>query len=154
MSNDPSSAMPVLLVEDNEIDVEITRRVLTRCGLGVTLSVARDGKEALERLRPGVPARRDAPSAPSIPRLVLLDLGLPVVEGREVLRRIKDDATLCPIPVVLLTGNTGERSMRECMDSGGNMYLVKPLTVTEAVNIITAVRKYWTVMEKLSHRTA
>ena len=152
MPDQQEAVIPVLLVEDNEIDVEITRRVLASSGLNVRLLVARDGKEALDVLfgetGRGSPASEDTQP----PRLIVLDLGLPGIDGREVLRRIKNDAILCPIPVAVLTGSTDKGSMLECMAMGGNMYFVKPMTVADVVNVVTAVQKYWALLAHLQRK--
>lgn len=154
MSDQREAAIPVLLVEDNEIDVEITKRVLATSGLNVRLAVARDGNEALDVLfgetGRGSPAAEDT----QLPRLIVLDLGLPGIDGREVLRRIKNDPSLCPIPVAVLTGSTEAGPMLECMHIGGNMYFVKPMTVADALNVISAVQKYWALIEHLQRRKA
>jgi len=154
MPDEQETAIPVLLVEDNEIDVEITKRVLAASGLNVRLAVARDGNEALDVLF-GTASRKAArPEEEEPPRLIMLDLGLPGIDGREVLRRVKNDPGLCPIPVAVLTGSTGKGPMLECMHIGGNMYFVKPMTVADALNVISAVQKYWALIEQLQRRTA
>lgn len=147
MSEQSEGPMSILLVEDNEIDVEIMKRVLAKSGGNVSLRVARDGQEALELLlrsrTPGVLADQA-----DLPKLVLLDLRLPVIDGHEVLRRIKNDAEVSAIPVAVLTGLSGEKPLLECMAEGGNMYFVKPMTVMEARNLLPAIRKYWEIIEQ------
>jgi len=137
--------LSILLVEDNEIDAEITKRVIAKSGIAVTVQVARDGEEALDILfQPeGGGGQQERP------RLVLLDLRLPGIDGREILRRIKHHAELCVIPVAVLTGASDSRLMMECLELGGNMYFVKPITENEAANLLPAINKYWGVMEKL-----
>ena len=152
MSNEPES-ISVLLVEDNEIDVEITRRVLAKSGAAIVLDVARDGSEALALLSRSR-TQRDREAQPPLPSLVLLDLRLPLMDGRELLRRIKNDTELCAIPVAVLTGATGEKPMLECMELGSNMYFVKPMTVSDAATLIPTIRKYWAVIEQLRSRRA
>ena len=132
----------ILLVEDNEIDVEVTKRVLAKAGVSVGLQVVRDGADALDALL--LERGRS-----KLPRLVLLDLGLPGIDGPEVLRRIKSDAELCAIPVAVLTGQGGNRAMMECMALGGNMFFVKPMTPAEAARILDAVEQYWLLMDQL-----
>ena len=132
----------ILLVEDNEIDVEVTKRVLAKAGVSVALQVVRDGGDALDALLLGR-------GGSALPRLVLLDLGLPGIDGPEVLRRIKSDAELCTIPVAVLTGQGGNQAMMECMALGGNMFFVKPMTPAEAGRILDAVEQYWLLMDQL-----
>ena len=141
-------AIPVLLVEDSEIDIQITRRVLLRTPGPIDLQVARDGSEALALLTEAAGNR----VAAALPRLVLLDLGLPSVDGWEVLRRLKADTQLCSIPVAVLTGASGDQPLLECLRLGGNMYFVKPLTVADASNVLTAVLQYWDVIAALQKR--
>lgn len=141
---DTESSVRILLVEDNEIDVEVTRRMLSKAGFAVALQVARDGADALDALLSARAGER--------PRLVLLDLGLPGIAGPEVLRRIKSNAELCSIPVAVLTGQGGNRAMLECAALGGNMFFVKPITPAEAVRILRAVDQYWTLMDQLASR--
>jgi CheY-like chemotaxis protein len=131
----------ILLVEDNEIDVEVTKRALAKVGVSVVLQVARDGSDALDALLSSEGSER--------PRLVLLDLGLPGIHGLEVLRRIKSNADLCSIPVAVLTGQGGSRAMMESTASGGNMFFVKPITPADAGRALQAVERYWVLMEQL-----
>lgn len=136
--------LPVLLVEDNEIDIEITRRVIARSPVPVELTVARDGAEALALLFGERPA--------ALPRLVLLDLRLPLFDGREVLRRIKNHPDLSPVPVAVLTGAADERPLQECLSLGSNMYFVKPISVADVITVVTTVHRYWDLVEALQRR--
>ena len=146
------SAIPVLLVEDNEIDVEITRRLLTSIGVPIRLYIARDGEEALSLLLEPKTADIAAQQA-ALPKLILLDLRLPTMDGLDLLRRIKRDSNLCPIPVAMLTGVTGDRPMLQCMEAGANMYFTKPMTAGDIIGVVETVQKYWVVMEGLRRRT-
>ncbi len=145
--NQTSSPLPILLVEDNEIDIEITERIFARSGASVRLRVVRDGDEALEVLLTG--RSTNAPSTDELPRLVMLDLRLPRVEGREVLRRIKEDPDISAIPVAILSGASGERPLLECMALGANMYYVKPISANDAGKLVAAVEKYWGIITRL-----
>lgn len=136
-----TNALAVLLVEDNEVDAEITRRVMAQSGIEFDVQVARDGEEALELLR-----------QPPRPELILLDLRLPGVDGWEVLRRVKNDAHLCVIPVAVLTGVINNNWMMACLELGGNMYFVKPLTKHDVSALLPAIRKYWEIMGELQRR--
>lgn len=149
MSPEPTNDMAVLLVEDNELDVEITKRVLTRSGVRVQLSVARDGQEALD-LMTGATQSKNAHRAAIIqPKLVLLDLRLPMVDGVDVLRRMKSDPKLCMIPVVVLTGAISERPMRQCLEGGASMYIVKPMTSEEALTVVETIERYWEAVARM-----
>jgi CheY-like chemotaxis protein len=149
MAEESRNGMGVLLVEDNEDDIELVRRMLEKTGVDADLHVARDGEEALAVL---ARARGHAGMAPPGPRVILLDLRLPDVDGRELLHRIKNDPQLCSIPVVVLTGSQGEQPMMECARLGGNMYFVKPITLADAAHVFQAVRKYWMVMGAVMRR--
>jgi CheY-like chemotaxis protein len=148
MTLEAANDMPVLLVEDNELDVEITRRVIARSGVRVQLSVARDGQEALDLMTGD--ARSNAYRSTLVqPKAVLLDLRLPMVDGIDVLRKIKSDPKLCMIPVVVLTGAISERPMRQCLEGGASMYLVKPITADEALTVVETIEKYWEAVGRM-----
>jgi CheY-like chemotaxis protein len=148
MTLEPANEMPVLLVEDNELDVEITRRVIARSGARVQLSVARDGQEALDVMTGDARSNVHRPT-PVQPKAVLLDLRLPMVDGIDVLRKIKGDPKLCMIPVVVLTGAISERPMRQCLEGGASMYLVKPITADEALTVVETIEKYWEAVGRM-----
>jgi hypothetical protein len=137
---DSARSLPVLLVEDNEIDIAITQRIVKRNAPDVALSVARRGAEALDML---------LDSTQPAPRLVLLDLGLPDIDGQEVLRRIKDHLRVSIVPVAVLTGAREERVMLDCLQLGGNMFFVKPIVATDVRNLVMAVRRYWEIIDTL-----
>lgn len=130
-----------VLLEDNEVDVQITERIFARSGVSIALRVARDGKEAMDVLL----NRGDETQ----PGLILLDLGLPVIDGTEVLRRVKSNPKLSAVPVAVLTGASGEGPMLESMALGGNMYFAKPISVTDATALVPSVEKYWEIMRGL-----
>ncbi len=148
MSNEqPDEAINILLIEDNEADVEIARRMLERSGSTVRLHVAKDGQEALDFL-----FRRVKRGLVPFPDLVLLDLALPLVDGLDVLRNMKAEADLRDLPVVVLTGST-ER-LRECMELGTNMYIIKPMALADVMNILAQAQRYWIALAKLKRRAA
>jgi len=144
--------MDILLIEDNEDDVEIVRRILDRSVGTLRLHVARDGQEAQELLfcrdREGGPRARASP-----PDLVLLDVGLPKVNGLDILRRVKADPRVRWVPIVVLTGSTDENQLRACMDLGANLYLFKPMDIADVMNIITGIQRYW-MRAEMSQRAA
>lgn len=127
----------LLLIEDNEDDVEIVRRTLGRSGAGARLRVVRDATQAMQALRASA---REEPGGAIV---VLLDLLLPVVDGIDVLRAIREDQSLRDTPIVVLTGSSDIDLLRRCMALGTNMYLLKPLNVADVMNILLGVRRYW-----------
>ncbi len=151
-----SDLLHVLLVEDNDLDVEIAKQVFARSGVAAQLHIVHDGPEALQflyrRRYPNPRARLEA--APQLPDLTLLDLNLPTGSGADILRQMKADPRLSPIPVVVLTGNGNERMLRKCMELGANLYLLKPITNADVMNIVADVQRYWSASEKLERGAA
>jgi len=141
-----SNAVEILLVEDNPRDVELTLRTLTKRHLANHVHVAKDGEEALEFVfATGAHAHRDINNQPKV---VLLDLKLPKVDGLEVLRRIKaDERTKC-IPVVVLTSSAEERDKMESYQLGVNSYIVKPVDFDNFVVAVSEVGLYWLLLNK------
>ena len=126
----------ILLVEDNPADVEITRRALRKGELRNRLTLARNGQEALDILF-GLNG-----SAP-LPGLILLDLNLPGVDGREVLEKIKADPKLKRIPVIVLTTSTREQDIVRTYDLGVNTFITKPVQFEYFIRIVSAIKEYW-----------
>lgn len=151
-----SDLLHVLLVEDNDLDVEIVKRVFARSGVAAHLHVVHDGPEAMQflyrRRYPNPRARLEA--APQLPDLTLLDLNLPTGSGSDILRQMKADPRISPIPVVMLTGDGSVRMRRESMELGANLYLLKPITNADVMNIVADVRRYWNAIEKLERGAA
>jgi len=136
-------AVSILLVEDSPDDVEITRRALQRGQVKNNLMVARDGEEALDILY----SRRDADGA--LPGLILLDLNLPKVDGREVLEKIKSDPKLKRIPVIALTSSTREEDVVRTYDLGVNTFISKPVRFEDFIRVIATIRDYWILIATL-----
>jgi len=126
----------MLLVEDSQDDVAITRRALARAHIGNHLTVANDGQEALDMLY------ADAMAGTERFGLVLLDLGLPKVDGREVLKRIWGDRRLRHIPVIVLTGSDEDEDMVRSYKSGAVAYLRKPVQVDQLVRAVGDLHGY------------
>lgn len=136
----------ILLVEDNPNDVELTLRALKRNNLANRVFVVKDGAEALEFLfATGAHADRDVENSP---RVVLLDLKLPKVDGLEVLRRIKSDERTKAIPVVVLTSSREQRDMVESYQLGVNSYIVKPVDFEKFVQAVSEVGLYWVLLNQ------
>jgi two-component system response regulator len=133
----------ILLVEDNPSDIEITRRALQKRRVTDELTVVRDGQEALDILF-GHP-NDDVP----LPGLILLDLNLPRVDGRELLEKIKSDPKLKRVPVIALTASTREEDIARCYDLGVNTYITKPVRFEDFIKVVTTIKEYWTVIATL-----
>ena len=136
----------ILLVEDNSDDVELTLHALRRENLANHIHVARDGEEALDFLFcNGSYASR---SFERPPRLVLLDLKLPKVDGMEVLRQLKADPRTRSIPVVILTSSKEERDLVQGYGLGANSYIQKPVDFDQFRNTVKTVGLYWLLINQ------
>lgn len=140
MSTSPESA-DVLLVEDSLEDLELISRALKKSGLGSRQHIARDGAEALDFLL-GEGSRAHSGMKPQ-PRLVLLDLKLPKVNGVEVLQRLKQDERTRHIPVVVLTSSLEHVDVAQCYALGVNSYLVKSMDYEGLSMAVQATARYW-----------
>ncbi len=139
-------AIEVLLVEDNPTDAELTLRALRGKGLRNNFVVARDGQEALDFLfAQGAYADRNIEESP---KLVLLDLRLPKVDGIEVLRKIKSDERTKKIPVVVLTSSRQEPDIEKCYQLGANSYIVKPVDFDKLVEAVSELGVYWLLLNE------
>ena len=134
----------ILLVEDNPNDIKLTLHAFKTANLANTIHVARDGVEAIEFL---FGADSDANGKiPEMPKLILLDLKLPRMDGHEVLKRIKGDPRTCGIPVVMLTSSSEERDVMRTYQTGANSYIVKPVDFEQFTESVRDLGKYWLVI--------
>lgn len=147
-----TSEIEILLVEDNEADEELTIHALRANNLANRIHVAHDGEEALDFLFcRGEHAGRDFEKPP---RLVLLDLKLPKVDGLEVLRQIKNDPRTKAIPIVILTASGEERDRVEGYQLGVNSYIQKPVDFVQFRQIVMQLGLYWLVVNLAPPRDA
>jgi len=139
-----SKPLEVLLVEDDEDDVLLTKEALKDSKVIVSMAVAPDGDDALKMLRRQPPFEH----AP-VPDLILLDLNLPRVSGREVLKELKADPVLKKIPVVVLTTSAADTDILKCYDLGANCYITKPVDFEQFQRIIKVIDEFWLTIVKL-----
>lgn len=131
----------ILLVEDSPAEIKITERALQESGDPVELIVVRDGQEALDYLlRQGDYA--DSPAWRS-PALVLLDLNLPRVDGREVLAEVKADPALAVIPLVVLTTSAADEDVLRAYGLHANCYVTKPLDFAAFARVVATIKDFW-----------
>lgn len=136
---------PILLVEDNPKDLELTLAALAKCQLANDIVVTRDGAEALDYLYArGAHATRD----PGDPAVVLLDLKLPKVDGLEVLETVKNDAARRQIPVVMLTSSREERDLVRSYELGVNAFVVKPVDFNAFFEAIQDLGMFWAILNE------
>lgn len=136
----------ILLVEDNPNDAELALHALRRNNLANRIHLVRDGAEALEFIfATDRYARR---SIENMPRVILLDLKLPLVDGLEVLRQVKHDDRTKTIPVVVLTSSREERDIVESYKLGVNSYIVKPVDFEQFTESVRQLGLYWVLLNQ------
>lgn len=143
MATDP---VEILLVEDNPNDVELTLHSLKQNNVTNHVRVVRDGAEALDFIF-GKGAYRGR-SLRDGPKVILLDLKLPKVDGLEVLRQVKNDTEARKVPVVVLTSSKEERDIVESYKLGVNSYIVKPVDFAQFTNAVRQLGLYWTLLNQ------
>ncbi|MCB9881434.1 MAG: response regulator [Planctomycetes bacterium] len=131
----------VLLVEDDLRDKELIVRALTKAGYDRGLVVCRDGREALDHLL----GAAHAPARRALPRVVLLDLKLPRVDGFEVLEAIRGDSRTTHLPVVVLTSSQEESDIERAYRMGANSFVVKPVGLQAIGSMVSEIGRYWLV---------
>jgi two-component system response regulator len=141
-----SDEVEILLVEDNPSDLEVALRALKEQNICNKVQVARDGEEALDFIFcQGPHAGRNIEE---LPRVVLLDLKLPLIDGLEVLRRIRADARTRRVPVVVLTSSTEERDVVESYALGVNSYIAKPVDFDQFSSAMHTIGMYWLLLNR------
>jgi chemotaxis family two-component system response regulator Rcp1 len=137
----------VLLVEDNPGDVRLTREAFHEANDSIQMHVASDGVEAMAFLRREDP-HADAPR----PDLILLDLNLPKMDGREVLAHVKGDAGLKTIPTVILTTSDAEADVLKSYQLHANAFVSKPLQLDAFQSLVTCINDFWLMKAKLAYK--
>ena len=130
----------ILLVEDNPADIRLTQEVFRDCKMANRMQVARDGLEAMELLRQ---------ESGVTPDLILLDLNMPRMDGREVLDELKKDQRLKTIPVIVLTTSDAEQDILRSYQLGTNAYITKPVDLDQFVRVVKSIEDFWLAVVKL-----
>ena len=138
------SSLSILLVEDNLADARLIKELLNEIDIKTVLHVVRDGKEAMEFLYLNCKYNNGFSST-----FIILDLNLPKMSGREVLKEIKGDNKLKRIPVVILTTSTAEEDITECYNNHANCYITKPLDFDEFASTMSSIKSFWFNVAKL-----
>ena len=134
----------LLLIEDNSGDILLTKEAFEEIGFSENLSVVTDGEAAIDFLyKQG--RYQDAPS----PDLIILDLNIPRVDGRELLAKIKGDPMLKKVPIIVLSTSKSDRDIKTCYELQANCYLIKPVDFEEFLQIVTYIRDFWLNMVKI-----
>jgi CheY-like chemotaxis protein len=136
----------ILLVEDSPDDTELTLRALRKAGLSNRIEVARDGVEALDFIF--CEGKHRDRRIEDVPRVILLDLKLPKVDGMEVLRRIKGDPRTRQVPVVVLTSSMDLKDVVGCYELGVNSYIVKPVNFERFSAAVQKLGMYWLLINQ------
>jgi two-component system response regulator len=143
---DTTKEVEILLVEDNPTDAELCIRSLKQHNLANKLVWVKDGAEALDFIfTTGAYAERDIANGPKV---ILLDLRLPKVDGLEVLRRLKSDDRTRKIPVVVLTSSKADRDVTDSYQLGVNSYISKPVEFEEFAKVVADLGMYWLLVNR------
>jgi CheY-like chemotaxis protein len=136
--------LEILLVEDNLGDIRLTEEIFGECEIPIRLNIARDGEEAIARLR-----GEGTYAATTRPDLILLDLNLPKKDGREVLAELKADLELRRIPVVVMTTSSASSDVIKSYDLHANCYLTKPVEIDEFITVVQSIKSFWLQIVRL-----
>jgi len=134
----------ILLVEDNEGDILLTREAFEEAKILTKLSIVRDGKEAIDFLN-----KQGKYSAAEMPDMLLLDVNLPKKNGHEVLRYIKGEENLKHIPVIMLTTSSSPKDINLSYNNYANCFITKPVDVNEFIGVIATIENFWISIVKL-----
>jgi CheY-like chemotaxis protein len=137
----PATLPPILLVEDNPMDLDLTLRAFNKKKFSNTIQIARDGEEALAyfgRWEAGEP----------LPAVILLDINLPKVNGLEVLQKLKQHPEFRRIPVVVLTSSRENSDLKTAYDLGVNSYIEKPVSFNKFIEVAEHIELYWCLLNE------
>ena len=146
---EPNRRAAILMADDDPDDRELTRKALSAASVDFDFQTVGNGEELLAYLRH---PRRGQASAPRWPDLILLDLNMPVMDGREALAEIKKDQDLCRIPIIVLTTSDADADVVHSYELGTSSYMTKPETFQELVQMVKQVERYWFELVQLPNR--
>lgn len=144
-----NNRIKILLVEDNEGDIRLAREALAGSKIRNELHVIRDGQEALDYLFQNGDHEKS-----SRPDLILLDLNLPKINGKEVLKKIKTDEKLKRIPIIILTTSSSHDDIMETYSNYANSFITKPLDWEQFINVIKSIEDFWLTIVKLPDKSS
>jgi two-component system, chemotaxis family, response regulator Rcp1 len=137
----------ILLVEDNEGDILLTMEAFEEAKTDTTLSVVRDGKEALDYIN-----QEGKYANVKMPNLLLLDVNLPKKNGYEVLKFMKGTDSLKHIPIIMLTTSSSEKDINLAYSNHANCYITKPVEVGDFISVVTIIENFWTSIVRLPNK--
>lgn len=134
----------ILMIEDNQGDVELAKIAFGQGGIPCTINVAYDGKEGLEYLR-----KQGEFKDATTPDLILLDINMPCMDGKECLAAMKEDEALKSVPVIMLTSSKSPKDVEECYKKHTNAYIIKPNGADAFVNFAENIKAFWVGLAEL-----
>lgn len=144
---DKCSSQKILLIDDDRNDITLMIKALSDANLGNEIIVAEDGEEALDFLYKRGTYEGDTSG---LPVLILLDIKMPFMSGIEVLKLIRSDSLFDRIPVVMLTSSQDKRDLEKCYEHGANSFVVKPVKISDFINVVKNVGQFWVVVNEVS----
>jgi CheY-like chemotaxis protein len=145
MKNHKTKPVHILLVEDNEGDIVLTKEAFEECQVKTNISVAKNGQEALDFLY-----KKGTFSTAEKPDLILLDINIPIYNGHEVLEKIKNDSVLKKIPVIMLTTSSNHKDINKSYENHCNSYVEKPLNINDFLSAILKIEQFWLQLTTLA----
>ncbi|WP_100613489.1 response regulator [Confluentibacter citreus] len=136
----------ILLVEDNEGDIVLTLDAFEESKIRTNISVVRNGADALDFL-----FKRGEFVEERRPDLILLDINIPVYNGHDVLKKIKEDASLKKIPVIILTTSSSQKDVNKAYENHSNSYVTKPIDMEDFLKVILKIEEFWLQLSKLAN---
>lgn len=141
--NRQSLVRPILLVEDNPMDIDLTLQAFETHAVANPVVICRDGEEALDYIE-----NHNTPEDPELPIIVLLDLRLPRVEGIEVLKKARTHPVWAQIPFIVITTSRENQDIQKAYQLGANSYIVKPVEFSAFAEVIKTIKRYWLLINE------